>query len=497
MRDDAAAYLPEPELYRVIFEHSADAIAVLDANGRIRERNDAARALDVDLDALLAGTTDDIGIAGLRSELIVRGRASAEVKLVDPARKVRHLAVEGRAQGVHFVLVLRDVTEQRRIDDEIRHLRRVESLGYMTATVAHDFNNLLVPIVFSSAVLAGEVNAGSVAASLVDDIRSAAERAASLVRHMLAFARREASPPQRVHVGLVVGELRSLVERVVGEGIEIAVDVDADLGEAILDREQLEHVILNLAANARDAMPRGGRLTIRAANVNLDDVEAAAHDCASGGAYVVLTMTDTGAGMTPEVRERIFERFFTTKVPGRGTGLGLASAHRFVTASGGCISVRTAPGQGTAVILCLPRVAPQPVTIAPPRLSTPIPGGNETILLVEDDEHVRHVVRVLLEEEGYKVLDASSGEAALAVASTQGTHVDLVLTDVVMPGMSGRQLAEQLHEAGHGAKVLFMSGHTDDAIDAHGVSVTSHSIIRKAFSPADLARKVREVLAAP
>lgn len=495
MRDVSASYPPEPGLYRLIFEHAADAIAVLDANGRVRERNEAARALEVDLDALLVGTVDGVGLAELRSELVARGHASTELKLIDPAHKVRHIAVEGRAQGTHFVLVLRDVTAQRRIDDEIRHLRRVESLGYMAAAVAHDFNNLLVPIVFSGAMLAGEVDEGSTAASLVGDIRSAAERAAALVRHMLAFARRQSLPPQRVNLGLVLDELRGLVDRVVGEGIAVAVEVDAELGDAILDREQLEHVILNLAANARDAMPRGGKLTIRAANLTLDDVEAAAHECPAGGAYVVLTVADTGAGMSPEVRERIFERFFTTKDAGHGTGLGLASAHRFVTSAGGCISVRTAPDQGTTVILCLPRATAQPTTIAPPRQPTPLPrGGTETILVVEDDEHVRRVVRTLLEEEGYTVLDASSGEAALGVAARNGTHVDLVLTDVVMPGMSGSKLAEKLHESGHGAKVLFMSGHTEDALDAHGALGTTYPLIRKAFSPSDLARKVREVL---
>jgi two-component system cell cycle sensor histidine kinase/response regulator CckA len=493
MRDDVPLS-QEQHLYRLLFEQAADGVIVMSAKGDLLQMNRAARELDIG--ALIsppAGATEPQVLSAFRRELVASGRATTEVR-VGGGCTARHLKIDGHSHGGHHVLVVRDITEPKRVEDELRQLRRAESIGYLTASVVHDFNNLLTPIVCASSMLANEIPRDTQAFGLLEDIRAAAERATGLVRQVLSIVRRETVAPQRVDVGAVTSELRALIRRVVGEEIELDVEQGEKVGDALVDREQLEQVILNLAANARDAMPNGGRLTVRTGSVTLDEDEAGAHACPSGGSYVVLSVTDTGSGMSAEVRERIFERFYTTKDAGHGTGLGLASARRFVAQSGGCMSVHSDAGHGTTVAVYLPRaVSPSASDSASRSSAAPDSArGSETILVVEDDDHVRRVVRAVLEEEGYGVLDAPSGDLALRYVERHDGRIDLVLTDVVMPGMSGRAFVEKLRRDGYGAKVLFMSGHTDRAIDAHGVG--QQEIIRKAFTPAALARKVREVL---
>jgi CheY-like chemotaxis protein len=296
-----------------------------------------------------------------------------------------------------------------------------------------------------------------------------------------------------VSLGDVVEELRALIGLVLGVEIDLVLSLDPDLGDAIVDREQLEQVLLNLAANARDAMPRGGRLTIGTANVTLGEPEACPLGC-SAGEYVVLTVTDTGVGMSSHVRERLFERFFTTKAPGQGTGLGLATAHRFVAQSGGAISVWSEPGAGTSVVAYLPRAMPSYAPRAPSPSSVEPPSGAGTILVVDDDEQVRRVARGVLEERGYDVLDAACGDRALEQVARHHRRVDLVLTDVVLGRMSGRELIDRLKRSHPSLKALFMSGHGDDVIQQHGVTLGRDALLRKAFTPLDLARKVREAL---
>jgi nitrogen-specific signal transduction histidine kinase len=379
------------------------------------------------------------------------------------------------------------------LQTELDRLRRVESLGYLTASVIHDFNNLLTPMVCLSAMLTRELEKGSRAGDMAAEIRETAERAAGLVRQMLSFVRRAPELPRRVAVGAVVSELRSLLGRVAGDRVEVVLAVDEDAGDVMTSREQLEQVLLNLAANARDAMPAGGRLFVSVTPVALAGEDGPG--CHRAGAYVAIRVSDTGTGMSPEVRERVFERFFTTKAQGDGNGLGLAAAHRFAKACGGCISVRSAEGAGTTITLCLPR-ADGEATTSPPRSDEALPRGTETILLVEDDASVRGCVHALLEAQGYRVLVASSGGAAIEVATGQDGPVDLLLTDVVMPGMSGRALADVLESMGLASRVLFMSGHTDVTIRERDVEPSSHAFLRKAFSPAELLFKVREILGA-
>jgi nitrogen-specific signal transduction histidine kinase/ActR/RegA family two-component response regulator len=383
----------------------------------------------------------------------------------------------------------------RELQTELDRLRRVESLGYLTASVIHDFNNLLTPMVCLSAMLARELEKGTRAGDMAAEIRETAERAAGLVRQMLSFVRRAPEPPRRVNVGAVVSELRSLLGRVAGDRVEIALAIDEDASDVMTSREQLEQVLLNLAANARDAMPSGGRLFVSVTPVTLAGEDGPG--CHRAGAYVAIRVSDTGVGMSPEVRERVFERFFTTKGQSDGNGLGLAAAHRFAKASGGCISVRSVEGAGTTITLCLPRArADAEAMTSPPRSDEALPRGTETILIVEDDASVRGCIHALLEAQGYRVLVASSGAEAVELAAGQDAPLDLLLTDVVMPGMSGRVLADVLESLGLASRVLFMSGHTDVTIRERDVEPSSHAFLRKAFSPAELLYKVREVLAA-
>jgi two-component system cell cycle sensor histidine kinase/response regulator CckA len=465
---------------------------VTDALGEVVLANAAARAIHsiaLGRPFALPGAVEAESTL-FRADLRANGRSTRELRLADKPSSLRRVVLDGFVHDGHDVIVVRDVSERRNCEEELRHLRRVDSLGYLTASVVHDFNNLLTPIVCLSALLERSLPFDDPGNEMVRDVRVSAERAAALVRQLLMFVRRDSSRPQRLNLTDVAHEVDGLLRRVVGDGIDVAFALDPQLGETIVDREQLEHVILNLAANARDAMPRGGTLTIATANVASGDSDA----CPDNSEYVALTVTDTGVGMSPEVRERLFERFFTTKDVGSGTGLGLASAHRFVAASGGCIRVRSEQGQGTSVVLYLPKAAPSAPTSSRVATHEEPPTGSETILVVEDDEYVRRVVRAVLEELGYRVLDASDAAGALRETARHADRVDLVLVDVILAGTSGRALVDELRQAGHAMKVLFMSGHTDKVLGEHGVHEALDPLVRKAFSPAQLSHAVRDAL---
>ncbi len=482
----------DPWLLLHVIEESLDAILVVGARGDIVHANAAARALcgaDLrpTLSALHAASMD---LDGFWAELRTSGRASTELRIPQGSGAPRWAAVHGRAIGGHDVLFLRDVTERKALEEDLRGALRTESVGFLTASIVHDFNNLLTPMLCLSAVLASRLD-GS-AAGLAREISAAAERAAALVRRVLAFARRAPAPPQRVDLGEVISEMRGLIEHVLGERVQLSLSLAPDLGDVIVDREQLEHVLLNLAANARDAMPRGGQVTIGTASTVLSDGGAGA--LGRGGAVVALTVTDTGVGMSPQVRARLFDRYFTTKASGEGTGLGLATAHRFVTQSGGNISVWSEPGLGTSVLVTLPRAAAVDEASPSPAAADELPGGHGTILVVDDDSAVRRVARAVLEERGYDVIDARSGALALAEVERLPRPADLVLVNVVMPQMTGPELVDELAARGHPVKALYMSGHHDEVIEEHGVRVRDGALLRKAFTPAELARKVREAL---
>jgi PAS domain S-box-containing protein len=498
MGNDPAASWDQQRLYRLVFENAADATVVVDDDGRLVMANRAARDLGfVHAEQLFRWSPNrEPELMSFRAQLRVGGRASCELDVRAPGGTLHRLALEGRAYGPAYIVVLRDVTDRRREEHEMQHLRRLESTSFLAASMVHDFANVMTAVVGSAGLLASSTT-DERSTRLTQEILAAGQRGTELVRRGLRLLRQKPVPPERVNPSTALADLRGLLELLVGSSVVIRLNLDAEVADVVVDRERLDQAVLNLAANARDAMPRGGELTITSSNVTLPG-SATSDDEPPGGAYVAITMTDTGEGMTPEVQERIFERFFTTKdgrdEGGSGTGLGLASVHAFVSQSGGCITVRSMLGSGTTVVLYLPRVAGGQV-ISLPRPEPTAPTGQETVVVIEADDHVRFVVRSVLGELGYFVVDAPSGELAMRQAKLAARPVHLVLADVSTPGLSGREVVARLADDGHAARLLWMSGLTERALAEHGVN--EEPMLRKAFKPSELARRVRAALDSP
>jgi two-component system cell cycle sensor histidine kinase/response regulator CckA len=457
------------DVYRSIFDSTTEALAVLSPDGRLLLANRAARMLGVDIGALpLPG-------AG--------GFWTSTLSLTDRAGAARVLSVDERPLDGHRLLVLRDVTAQSVPDDGNHQRRGIESIGYLAATVVHDFNNLLVPILCTSSLLEAELAEPHLEA-MAGEVRAAAERGKELVRGIMTLVRRQPTSAERVDVNAVLVEMTPLLRRGLPENVELAFSLDGAPLEVVVDRPRLEVALLNLVANARDAMPDGGRIRVTTARQAPDERWSAAP---AGHARIVVA--DDGQGMESDVRQRVFERFFTTKAPGRGTGLGLPAVQSFVAEAGGRIALESEVGRGTTVTLCLPLAVPvddRPVSTRP---EIELPGGSETVLVVEDDEAVRYAVRAVLERYGYTVVEAASGDDALgAFERAQSIHLAIV----VMRGMGGHDLVRKLHSAGHTARVLYMSGHLDVAVERR--SGPKERILRKAFSPSELLRNVRRAL---
>jgi len=387
-----------------------------------------------------------------------------------------------------------DVTQQRALENQFRQAQRLEAVGRLAGGVAHDFNNILTAITGYSDMLLEELHEHDHKRQDVEEIRTAAARATSLTRQLLAFSRKQVLQARVLDLNALVGTLERMLQRLIGEDVELATALARDLGPVRADPGQLEQIIMNLAVNARDAMPSGGRLTIETANVELDDDYAQQHADAAPGSYVLLAVSDTGTGMDAETRSHLFEPFFTTKEQGKGTGLGLATVYGIVKQSGGHILVYSEPGRGTTFKIYLPRV-PEPVE-APPlaQAEQPAEGGRETVLLAEDDPAVREIASVVLSRRGYRVLRAPDGQTALEMARAHAGDIQILVTDIIMPGMTGRDLAEALAAERAGVRVLYMSGYTDDAVVRHGVLEEGLPYLQKPFTPEDLAHKVRDVL---
>ena len=328
----------------------------------------------------------------------------------------------------------------------------------------------------------------------IDEIQKAAERAASLTRQLLAFSRRQVMEMKVLDLNTLLRDLEKMLRRVIGESIEMVTQLVEDLGRTRADVGQIEQVFMNLAVNAKDAMPSGGKLTIETANVELDESYARSHVDVKPGHYVMFSVSDTGVGMTPEVRERIFEPFFTTKEMGKGTGLGLSTVYGIVKQSKGHIWVYSVQGKGTAFKIYLPRVDEPLEEIRKEVLKEELPRGNETILIVEDEEEVRKLAGKILERQGYEILETFNGDDALVACERRKSPIHLMLADIVMPGMSGSELAKLLIPLYPEIKILYMSGYTDNAIVRHGVLEKGVDYIQKPFTMEGLARKVREVL---
>src|SRR5216117_166758 len=388
----------------------------------------------------------------------------------------------------------RDVTEQRHLEEQFRQSQKMEAVGQLAGGIAHDFNNLLTAILGNTQLLLRDLPPGDAKRGDVEEIRKASERAASLTRQLLAYSRRQMLQPEVLNLNGVVAEMDKMLRRLIGEHIALVTVLAPDLGHVRADPNQLEQVIVNLAVNARDAMAQGGTLTIETANIGLDATFAQAHLGAVTGSYAMLSVTDTGVGMDATVRAHLFEPFFTTKEVGKGTGLGLATVYGIVKQSGGYISVYTEVGRGSSFKVYLPRVDRLPHAAAPPAPRPVAARGSETVLVVEDDPAVLSLSCRALESEGYTILCASDGADALRIVERHGGEIHLLLTDVVMPGMSGRELAEQMAARRAGIRILYMSGYPGDAAVHHGNLVRGSAFLQKPFSPDGLARKVREAL---
>ena len=387
-----------------------------------------------------------------------------------------------------------DITERKQLEEQFHQAQKMEAVGRLAGGVAHDFNNLLTAILGSADLVLDSLTAGVPEREEVEEIRKAAVRAADLTRQLLAFSRQQVIAPTVLNPNGVVANMDKLLRRLLGEDVELRTVLAPDLAAVKADPSQLEQIVLNLAVNARDAMPNGGKLTIETQNVELDQEYVRGHLSAQPGPYVMLAVSDTGVGMDAATQSRIFEPFFTTKEQGKGTGLGLATTYGIVKQSGGWIWVYSEPGHGTSFKIYLPRVAEAAAPAAP----SPVPPlsvrGSETVLLVEDDEMIRKLVQKVLKANGYAVLVAASGRDAERVAEQHEGPIDLLMTDVVMPGLSGREVARRLSAARTGIRVLYLSGYTDDAIVHHGVLDPGVAFLQKPFTPAVLGRKVREVL---
>ncbi len=389
-----------------------------------------------------------------------------------------------------------EIAERRRVEKELRQAQKMEAIGRLAGGIAHDFNNILTVIIGNSSLILNELGPTDPMRKDMEQIRTAGERATSLTRQLLAFSRQQVLQPTVLNLNNIIVNLENMLRRLIGEDIELVTVLEAGLGNVKADPGQMEQVIINLAVNARDAMPDGGKLTIETANVALDEADVRPHLDLEAGPYVMLAISDTGVGIDTETESHIFEPFFTTKEQGQGTGLGLATVYGIVRQSGGHIWVYSEPGQGAIFRIYLPQIK-EPINKVERRheVATKTRQDSITILLVEDEEMVREMTSRVLNQRGYNVLEAGNGQEALDLAKGHKAPIHLLLTDVVMPGgMSGSQLAKLILLLYPDIKVIYTSGYTDDSIVHHGVLEPGKAFLQKPFTPTVLLSKVREVL---
>jgi PAS domain S-box-containing protein len=508
-RRRAQAALEESERrFRALIENNADAIALLAADGTIVHGSPATQAI-------LGYTPEEF--AGLNAVSLVHPEDLARVRpqlaagLRGPSRRVvaearvRHKDGTWRLCEGTFANLLRDpavraivanyrdVTERRQLEAQLRQAQKMEAVGRLAGGIAHDFNNLLTAILGSAELVLETLAPQAPERDDVGEIRKAANRAADLTRQLLAFSRQQVLEPVVLNANDLIQDLEKMLARMLGEDVELRFALARDLGNVRADPGQMQQVLMNLVVNARDAMPTGGALIIETANAELSDEYVELHQPVAPGSYVMLAVSDTGIGMDADVQARIFEPFFTTKEKGKGTGLGLSTVYGIVKQSSGYIWLYSERGRGTTFKIYLPRVGAPAQPTARSRDAGPLT-GTETILLAEDDVLLRPVVNQVLVRLGYTVLSAGTAGEALDRARSHDGPIHLLITDVVMPGPSGRELARRLAEVRPDTRVLYVSGYTDDAIVHHGMLEPGLNFLQKPFLPAALARKVREVL---
>jgi PAS domain S-box-containing protein len=508
-RKRAARQLEESEQrHRSLFEQHPDAVVLLDTEGRFVAANAACEAIGGYTPDELVGRSfasfivpehRDLGDAYF--DAAVRGRAQRhELAIVHKTGRRVELAmtnipvvVGGRVVGVFGIA--KDLSAQRELEAQLRQAVKMEAVGRLAGGVAHDFNNLLTVIQSYGTFVAAELPEGSHLRADVDEVLKAADRAAALTRQLLAFGRRQMLQPRRLDVNQTVAAVAGMLRRLIGEDVALETACWGGVWPVYADPGQLEQVLMNLAVNARDAMPNGGTLRLRTANESFVVRPAGTHPALPAGDYVAIAVEDTGSGMGPEVLPHLFEPFYTTKEPGKGTGLGLATVYGIVEQSGGGIAVATTPGRGSRFTVLLPRSDAREDVAG--RVSSAVPGGDETILLVEDEAKVRMAVRRMLERQGYTVREAASGAEALRLIDDADVRLDLVLTDVVMPELSGRAMAERIAVVRPGLRVLYMSGYTDDEMLRRGLTQPGTAFLEKPFTGERLARAVRDALDGP
>jgi PAS domain S-box-containing protein len=502
----------ERMLLMTAIEQSADGIVITDAKGTIQYVNPAfsrvsgysrEEALGKNPRILKSGKQDEayyrklwttiLGGEIWQDEIINRrsdGSLYPEQMTITPVR-------DQRGEITHFIAIKAEVTERKRLEQQLRQAQKMEAVGRLAGGVAHDFNNLLTIISGYGGLLLEHPGTVEPLRGYVNEIKNASGRAASLTRQLLAFSRQQVLAPRVLGLNAVVANIEKMLKRLIGEDIDLVTILGESLWPVKADPGQLEQVLLNLAVNARDAMPNGGVLTIETANVEMDSTSAQTHFPLPPGRYVLLAISDTGIGMDAETQARIFDPFFTTKEKGKGTGLGLATVYGIVKQSGGYIWVYSEVGKGTTFKIYLPRTEEEVEESGPGRSGFKAQLGTETLLLVEDEDAVRVLVRNVLREKGYRILEASRGEEALELAGQYGGPIDLLVTDVVMPQMNGRELARRLADLLPQIKVLYISGYADNAVWYQGGLDSGGAFLQKPFSPEALARKVREVLGGP
>ncbi|HUE96082.1 MAG TPA: PAS domain S-box protein, partial [Longimicrobiaceae bacterium] len=502
--------------FRSLIENSSDIIAIVDLEGHITFISPSVRRVLGFEPEELVGTS----IFSLIHEEEIPTLANSFTRVVQqrdvpPASEFRVRCKDGSWRRLEsasqnlladpavggIVINSRDVTERRQAEEaltesqqQLIQAQKMEAIGRLAGGIAHDFNNLLTAIKGFTELLLLDFEEKDPRRGFATEIQGAATRAAGLTRQLLAFSRRQVLQPEVLDLNRSVGGMENMLQRLIGEDVAMRCSLDPDLGRVRVDPGQVEQVLMNLVVNARDAMPNGGEVQIRTGNADLTEEDAQLHRYVQPGRFVLLEVSDTGEGMTQEVQDRIFEPFFTTKEQGKGTGLGLSTVYGIIKQSGGYIWVESEPQDGTTFRIYLPRVDAEITERVADRGKLASVEGTEKVLLVEDEIAVRTLVRRVLERNGYQVIEAATGTQALALVEAGHLEPDLLLTDVIMPGMSGRELADKLEGRFGKFPVLFMSGYTDDAIVHHGVLDAGVAFLEKPFTPDVLLRKLRELL---
>lgn len=508
-RQQEEALKESEERFKMLFEYAPDAYYLHDIGGRFIDANKASEDLTgYSKEELIGKSILELGLLSPNEFLKaaesfkknVNGLATGPDEFIlnrkDRKQVVTEITTLPTTIGEKEVVlgIARNISEQKILKEQLYQSQKMEAIGRLTGGIAHDFNNMLTTIIGNAEIALKGIEKESPLREAVEDIKQAGQKAANLTRQLLAFSRRQILQTEVFNINEVVGDMHKILQRLIGEDILLEKRLYADLGMVEADRGQIEQIIMNLAVNARDAMPESGKLTIETLNIELDEGYASSHYPATPGEYVMLSLSDTGIGMSKEIRDQIFDPFFTTKEKGKGTGLGLSIVYGIVKQSKGYIWVYSEPGKGTSFKIYLPRVNRADSPKRKGKIRDESSYASETILVVEDDPMIIKAVNKVLTSCGYMVLHAIDGQEAICISEEHKGVIHLLLTDVIMPGMGGRELAESLKEKRPDIKVLYMSGYTDNTIVHHGVLENGLSFIQKPFTSNSLLKKVEEML---